>query len=186
MMGPAHVAHGKAVRALLVLVVSVAFAAPLAAALPSGVHGSEACAAQPVLASEACGEVMMLGGVPQLFFTQEDLGCSGSTCNYRPTMRISFDAAAPGTWILRASAQPSHYPSGNPIGPERTLECSVEAPDARCEASLVVLDVVGNPFNSARWEGSWSVTWIDPLGAEHLQATGAAEGWLAQYCNCQG
>lgn len=169
------------IRALLILL--TISAVPIAGALPLDVHGAEVCDATG--GANACWLAMSAGATASLSYTQETLGCEGSSCTYRPTARLALDTMVPGEWVLRATTYATHYPSNNYLsGSSRELECRVTSADVPCADAELSRDVVGNPFNSARWHGEWRLYLVDATGAEHLQARWSGTGWLAQYCDC--
>lgn len=138
-----------------------------------------------------CKWTMALGG-GEVHYTQIELSCwptgsGGESCEYAPTFHASAASSMPGHWILRASSQIRNWgPGGHTVvpGSARTIQCEFDTSagqTGRCAAQVENLKLVAGNFNSYRWEGQWTLTYVDATGARHLQSYGAADGWLAQY-----
>lgn len=175
----------RAVVVLTLLAVSMP-----AAAGPT--DGAEHCAALDArldaIASdtwyEFCGGVMSGEADARVYYSQTDLGCTfdPTRCDYLPTMHVALDTLAPGEWVLRGTSRITNYPSGSYYsGSTRSVECRLSGPDASCDAPIDNRQITSTSFASFRFDATWSLFLVDPTGAEHLQATGANEGWLAQY-----
>lgn len=180
-------------RAPLILL-AILFGSSSALALPAA-HPDAACqtadaTADGVLAStwyEACAQQTRLGSTPTLRYTQTLLSCngSGSSCSYLPTFHSALSTLGAGDWTLRATSLERAYPSHAIIpGSQRALPCDVVHGATSCAAQVDNQAVTGSNFQSARWEGSWTLWLREPTG-ERLMSTGTASGWLAQYCACE-
>lgn len=153
-------------------------------AVGSGIEGVAVCqlAGGPAL----CTRAMTVDAHATVGYTQQTLSCDEG-CLYRPTARLELSTDAPGTWILRATTWSTHYPAGSTIaGSRRALECTATGPFATCTDAEVTPDVVGDGFNSARWHATWTLELVDATGTARTQGAWTGQGWLAQYCSCEG
>ena len=165
-------------RFVLLMVILLAPAA--GALVPQGADVCEQTA--PVGIVGFCYRLMIADAAVTLTYTQKTLSCDTNECLYQPSMLIGLDQFAPGKWVLRATSEMTHYPSGSLIsGSKRSLACNLEGPDASCTETTANKQIVGDHFSSARWRGEWRVYVIEADGTENLQARGTGSGWLAQY-----
>ena len=159
-----------------------------------GIHPARACDAQPFLTYEFCVRPAMAGAEAFVYPTQVTLGCSTS-CTYRPTYHVRVADTLAGDWHLSGNAH-LRAVSGSGVGSivsgsARSMTCSATGPGATCTASATGPDITAGNFNTYLFEGSWSLTWIDPSGAPHVMATGSDACYVAQYYNpahdaCEG
>ncbi|HUR69165.1 MAG TPA: hypothetical protein VM370_07950 [Candidatus Thermoplasmatota archaeon] len=139
--------------------------------------------------AEFCRAQMQLGSEVFLSYTQTVVSCTsdGHSCTYSPTFHADLTTLGIGTWVLRATTRELNYVTHAPLaGTTRSVACVVSDGVAACGATAVNANVVGSNFQSARWDGSWSLWLVDPLGDEHQMSSGASSGYLAQYCSCPG
>lgn len=188
-MPAAHAGAGRhLIRSLLATLLLLA---PLAAALPSTIDGAPRCAAADAELDayaddtwyEFCVGITSAQADARDVYTQTTLSCGSNSCTYAPVFHVALDTMAPGEWILRGTSRIQNYPSGSTLsGSTRSTECRIEGPaPGHCEAAIDNKLLTAGNFNSYRWSGEWSLFLVDATGAEHLQATGANNGWLAQY-----
>lgn len=133
---------------------------------------------------EFCGGIMSARAEASVYYAQVTLSCTTSpnACTYQPTMHVAVDALAPGEWVIRGTSRITNYPGGSYLsGSTRAIECRVTGLDPHCDAAGENRQITAGNFNSYRFDGTWRLSYVDPTGAEHLQATGANDGWLAQY-----
>lgn len=169
-----------------------------ALALPApGAHPAQACSdadaqLDGAFASswyESCAGQTDGGSTVAISYTQTLVSCTSDlrSCTYLPHFHVDLSTLGAGDWIARASSHETKYPGNAMIsGSQRSVECRVLNGANSCDATVDNRQVVGDNFNSARWVGSWSLFFVDAQGAEHLMSTGGGNGWLAQYCNCEG